>query len=51
MTSAVRDRGQKLMGMEENFDQLEESSASWLDDVKGMVKDSKRKAFLGSFGL
>ncbi|CAN6603450.1 lethal(2) giant larvae protein homolog Sro77p [Trichomonascus vanleenenianus] len=49
MTDAVDERGFKLGSIQSALDNLEKSSADYMNSLSGMVKDAKSSAFKASF--
>jgi hypothetical protein len=47
MSQSLSERGLKLDGVQERFNQLEEASNEWFNSMSKTVESQKRKALVG----
>lgn len=47
MTQSLSERGLKLDGVQDRFNQLEEASSEWFNSMTKAVESQKRKALIG----
>ena len=50
MQQSLAERGARLGGVQETFNQLEEASSEWFASMSKTVESQKRKALLSSVG-
>jgi hypothetical protein len=50
MTQSLSERGAKLGGVQDQFNQLGEASAEWFNSVTKTAEKQKNKAILGHIG-